>query len=261
VAAESSRPVSGEAPELLLVFGADPLGTALTASAFEARVREARSVVVFDTFLTRTAEAAELVFPLPNFSEKEGTYVAGNGLAQKLYPALPAMPHVPPLWGTLDEIARAAGDFAFSPGGGHPGPEPPTSRREGGLPAAALSLPPLPEPERWLIVRGTPLTDHRLRLLPETKLLFPEPAVEIHPSEIAVLDLEEGQKARLVSGAAEIFLPVKADPRTPPGQIHLPFDPANHSLAEFVRAAVPRKGWPASYHLTAIQGLSRAKGS
>jgi len=40
--------------------------------------RRAKFLVVVESALTPTAEAAHLVLPMPMFAEKEGTYVAGN---------------------------------------------------------------------------------------------------------------------------------------------------------------------------------------
>jgi NADH dehydrogenase/NADH:ubiquinone oxidoreductase subunit G len=226
-------------PEALLVVAADPLGTALPGSPFERWTRDARVLVVFDSFLTPTAQRADFVFPLRTFAEKGGTFVANNGLQQRLAAALPAPAGVPELRATLEAIAAGLGhEMAW---------EPPAERPELWRPPARPSAPgPFPAAgpgERWLVLRGTPLADHRVRVVPEADRLFSTPALEVHPHDLAALGLAAGGEARVSSGSAAITLPVRPDWRTPPGQLHLPVDPRDERLAAFALAALRGEGW------------------
>ena len=45
---------------------------------------------------------------------------------------------------------------------------------------------------------------------------------------------------------AAVDVTVRADLKTPRGQIHLPFDPADRELGEFAKAAERGEGWPAT---------------
>jgi anaerobic selenocysteine-containing dehydrogenase len=95
--------------------------------------------------------------------------------------------------------------------------------------------------------------DDRVRVVPEADRIFPGPALEVNPGDLAALGLADGGRARLTSGAAAVTVPVRADRRTPPGQLHLPLDPADAPLAAFVRAAARPAGWPlACVELTGV---------
>jgi predicted molibdopterin-dependent oxidoreductase YjgC len=112
---------------------------------------------------------------------------------------------------------------------------------------------------RCLHLRWSPLNDHRVRLVPEAGRIFVAPALEVHPESLAAFGLSEGGSARLTSGPAEMTIAVRADWRTPPGQLYLPLDSGNEQLAAFSRAAVRPEGWPpACIHLTGIAPADRS---
>jgi NADH dehydrogenase/NADH:ubiquinone oxidoreductase subunit G len=235
-------------PEVLLVVAADPLGAALPGSAFETWARRAKYLVVFESTRTATVEAAHLVLPLRAFAEKDGTFVAGNGVAQRLSAALAAHPAVPTLRATLSAIAERLGrDVAFA------GPQAPRPARW--TPPARPVAPTTPAGrERCLHLRWSPLFDHRVRLVPEAGRIFVPPALEVHPQDLPSLGLADGAAVRIRSGAAELVLAVRADVRTPRGQLYLPIDPTDVRLAAFVRAAERPQGWPqACVSLTGVE--------
>jgi NADH-quinone oxidoreductase subunit G len=231
--------LAGE-PEVLLVAAADPLGTAIPGSAFEVWTRRAKFLVVFESTLTPTAEAADLVLPLRAFAEKDGTFIASNGVAQHLTAALAPSAAAPPLRSTLAAIATALGREAVFAA-------PATPRQTLWSPPERPSAPLIPSPAgtaRLLSLRWSPLVDQRVRLVPEADKIFAAPALEVHPSDLAACGLVDGGAARLSSGPAEVTVPVRADRRTPPGQLYLPLDPMDPRLAAFARAAVRPEGWP-----------------
>ena len=97
-----------------------------------------------------------------------------------------------------------------------------------------------------------------MRLVPEADRIFVAPALEVHPGSLAAFGLADGGAARLSSGPADVTVPVRADWRTPPGQLYLPLDPGNEQLAAFARAAVRPEGWPlACVHLTGLAPAAR----
>jgi formate dehydrogenase major subunit/NADH-quinone oxidoreductase subunit G len=237
-------------PEVLLVFGADPLGTALPGSPFETWTRRAKFLVVFESLLTPTAEAAHLVLPLRTFAEKDGTFVAGNGHAQRLRAALTPPPTVPSLRESLAAFAAGFGHTVdFAP------PEAPRAPLWS-PPERPVPPPAAPEGGRLLHLRWTPSVDDRVRVVPEAERIFPRPALEVNPGDLAGLGLAHGGRARLSSGTAAATVPVRADRRTPPGQLHLPLDPADPQLAAFVRGAERPAGWPLACVL--LTGLAPA---
>jgi predicted molibdopterin-dependent oxidoreductase YjgC len=239
--------IDGE-PEVLLVVAADPLGTAIPGSAFESWTRSAKFLVVVESTLTPTAEAAHLVLPLRVFAEKDGTFIAGNGVAQHLKAALTPGAAVPPLRAILAAIAAGLGrEMTFPP--------PDAPHRPRWSPPERPTAPLLPQAggPRCLHLRWSPLVDHRVRIVPEADRIFPAPALEVHPGDLTGLGLADGGKARISSGAADVTVTVRADWRTPPGQLYLPLDPGEQRLAAFVRAAIRPEGWPlACIELTGV---------
>ena len=84
----------------------------------------------------------------------------------------------------------------------------------------------------------------------------PRCTLMIHPDDAARLGIPDGGRARLSSAAAAATVTVRADHRTPPGQLHLPLDPADPQLAAFVRGAERPAGWPLACVL--LTGLAPA---
>jgi anaerobic selenocysteine-containing dehydrogenase len=251
------RGESGEGERsLLLLFGADPLGTALPSSELRSLVEHAKTTVVFDTFMTKTAQAADALFPLPSFAEKEGTFRSCNGLDQHLTRAIDPPPGVPRLWETLDDIAAELGrSVSFAPSGeGEAHAAPPATGAPGKIAAAASA----PTGGRTILLRGIPIADHRLRLVDESAALFPGKRLEVNPGDLEGLGAGEGDRVRITSGGATIELTLRADLKTPPGQAHLPFDPEDAALMSFALSAERPEGWPAD-HLR-LAGLERASG-
>jgi formate dehydrogenase major subunit/NADH-quinone oxidoreductase subunit G len=245
-------------PEVLLVVAADPLGTALPGSPYESWTRKAGFLVVFESALTPTALAADLVLPLRTFTEKAGTFVAGNGVEQRIAPALVPPAGVPPLRETLRQVAAGFGrELAFTPPGSAPAP--PVWRPL----EQPVATPPAPRAagERLLQLRSTLLADHRIRLVPEADRIFRPPALEVNPADLAALGLADGGAARLASGEAALTVPVRADWRTPPGALFLAIDPADAALAAFARDAARAPGLPpACVRLTQLAPAAGPKG-
>jgi NADH-quinone oxidoreductase subunit G len=65
--------------------------------------------VVQDLFLTKTAEAADVVFPAQAFTEREGSLTTGERRVQRFYPATPPLPQARPDWKILAEVGAALG--------------------------------------------------------------------------------------------------------------------------------------------------------
>jgi NADH dehydrogenase/NADH:ubiquinone oxidoreductase subunit G len=228
-------------PDLFFLIGADPLGNAPPGAALPQELAGAEAVIAVDTFATPTGQAADVLFPLPHFAEKEGTFTSSSGLQQELERAMSPPPGVASLGETLAALAEAVGK-GFTAGSA-------TEEREeeSVSPAPVFRKGALPgRDERCLVLCGTPLADHRIRLVQESAPLFPGPVIEIHPSELAALGLEAGDTVRLTSGQGALSRKVKSDLKVPPGSLHLPCDPADDDLRAFVEAAERPAGWPAT---------------
>ncbi|MBN1632036.1 MAG: molybdopterin-dependent oxidoreductase [Thermoleophilia bacterium] len=104
---------SGEI-DALYVVGADPA----LALADERRVRKALEkvgfLVVQDSFLSDTAQYADVVLPAAVAGEDEGTFTNAERLVQRVRPAVPAKGESLPDWRIVQLVAEALGaDWAY----------------------------------------------------------------------------------------------------------------------------------------------------
>jgi NADH-quinone oxidoreductase subunit G len=91
--------------EAIYIAGADPVGD--DPSLGDA-VREAGFVVVQELFLTETARLADVVLPVPPFTEREGTFTSGERRVQRFYPAV-RRPDSRPDFAITAAISKRAG--------------------------------------------------------------------------------------------------------------------------------------------------------
>lgn len=73
---------------VLYIVGADPSGD---DPRLETAVDGAQFVIVQELVMTNTAQAADVVFPVQAFTERDGTYTSGERRVQRFYPAVPAL--------------------------------------------------------------------------------------------------------------------------------------------------------------------------
>jgi NADH-quinone oxidoreductase subunit G len=90
----------------IYVMAADPLGSDPNlAPVFLA----AGFSVVQELFLSETAQAADVVFPVQAFTERDGTFTSGERRVQRFFPALPARPACRPDWQIVADVGRRLG--------------------------------------------------------------------------------------------------------------------------------------------------------
>jgi NADH-quinone oxidoreductase subunit G len=75
----------------------------------ETTVRTAGVLLYLGTVLPDAARAADVVFPMANVAEEDGTYVNRDGRVQRYWQAKPAPGMVRPAWWVLSELAAALG--------------------------------------------------------------------------------------------------------------------------------------------------------
>ncbi len=73
---------------VLYIAGADPAGD---GPQLAGAVDGAQFVIVQELAMTKTAQAADVVFPAQAFTERDGTYTSGERRVQRFYPAVPAL--------------------------------------------------------------------------------------------------------------------------------------------------------------------------
>ena len=91
----------------VVIAGADP---AYDDPAAARALRDTKAtVVVLDTFLTATAQLADVVLPVQSAAERDGTYTNGERRVQRFYPAIPACGEARPDWVIFESVREALG--------------------------------------------------------------------------------------------------------------------------------------------------------
>jgi assimilatory nitrate reductase catalytic subunit len=105
----------GEAdgPRALLVFGANPVISAPNASTVESRLRALDLLVVADIVLSETAERADVVLPVTQWAEEDGTMTNLEGRVLRRRAVRPAPPDVRSDLAILADLADRLGVAAF----------------------------------------------------------------------------------------------------------------------------------------------------
>ncbi|HTX79151.1 MAG TPA: molybdopterin-dependent oxidoreductase, partial [Longilinea sp.] len=91
---------------LVLIAGADPVAQ---DPHLAESLKKAGFVAVQEMFLTKTAQLADVVFPVQAFTEREGTLTSGERRVQRFYPAVPPLEGTRPDYAITAELARRTG--------------------------------------------------------------------------------------------------------------------------------------------------------
>jgi len=96
----------------LYIMGENPVVRGYSSEEVKSALSKLEFLVVQDMFLTETAQLAHLVLPATSFAEKDSTYVAGDGLVQKLTPAFSPKEDARADWYIISGLAQVMGtDF------------------------------------------------------------------------------------------------------------------------------------------------------
>ncbi len=117
LALRAERAPNGTGAELLgysrdyaaAVQAAESAGLVLVLDEPETTVRTAGSLIYVGTVLPEAARGAEVVLPIANAAEEDGTYVNRNGRVQRYRQAKPAPGMARPAWWVLSELLAALG--------------------------------------------------------------------------------------------------------------------------------------------------------
>jgi len=90
----------------MYIMGEDPLVTFPDSSRIEETLRSMDLLVVQDIRLTETAKLADVVLPAASWSEKDGTFINAEGLAQPVRKMAPAVGDSIPDWQIFRNLAR-----------------------------------------------------------------------------------------------------------------------------------------------------------
>ena len=232
------------------------LGSAPDRALAEKALAACELVIVNEMFLTETARRAHVVFPAASFAEKEGVTVNAERRLQRTARAITPRKGARSDWEILQAVARALG-AAWSyrsaedvfreiarlvPGYRGLGwamlmPLGVQWALDAALvPAVRLTAPAAPAAPAageglWLLSGGTLFQQGSLsrrgRLLPE---LAKQAAAFLHPSEVARLGLEAGERVRLEGPAGAVELTVRSDDSVPAGSVFVPYAQADLEL-------------------------------
>ncbi len=213
--------------EVLYVVGADPASDYPDARAWEEARRGLRCLVVHELFLTRTAEAADVVLPVLAYAEKTGTVANIEGRVQRQDQALlgPGVarsdaeifvdlasrlgsPLAVASWEQVfAEIGRMIPGWAEGARLAPPRPGAGAGRDGAGIPDG-----PLPRPEGALaLVAGRRLFDRGTMAArcPGVRGQAGEPFVAVHPEDAARLGLRDGMPCEVRSPRGALRLAVR----------------------------------------------------
>ena len=93
----------------LYVMGENPIINYPVGKDIQAALKRVDFIVVQDTFLTETAQLADVVFPAATFAEKEGTFTNMGMTVQPLNKAIQPVGDAKPDWQIICELAKKMG--------------------------------------------------------------------------------------------------------------------------------------------------------
>jgi NADH dehydrogenase/NADH:ubiquinone oxidoreductase subunit G len=240
-------------PPTALFLRTDPLGESHRSRDWQAYRKLCNRWIVCDSYLTPTAQAAELVLPLPVFTEQAGTLLAsgGEGGFARLLPAPEG----------VREFGSVAGEVLARAGKAGPPPFEVATLRSRGLDflqrtAPSLVATPVEEPPRapeggfLFSLRFHRFPGHRLKLVQARSIIGPHEHLEINPEDAARLALADGAPVTLALAGERFQFILRTSPRVPGGHLTAPFDadfPEVARLASHLAATrQPSGGLPAT---------------
>jgi predicted molibdopterin-dependent oxidoreductase YjgC len=96
--------------EVLYVLGADPVLAVPDEKTVRATLEQTSFVVVQDSFLSDTAEYADVVLPAAVATEDDGTFTNGERFVQRVRPAVPAPDDCRQDWLIVQSLANSLGE-------------------------------------------------------------------------------------------------------------------------------------------------------
>lgn len=93
----------------LYVMGGNPARSGPNLNKLRQTVEDMEFVVVQDIFMTHTAEMADVVLPASTFAEKDGTFINGARLVQRVNQAVVPVGNSMPDWKIISQISNRMG--------------------------------------------------------------------------------------------------------------------------------------------------------
>ncbi len=218
---------------VLYVVGEDVAASARNRHQAHALLDRAGFVVVQDLFVNSTAaQYADVLLPAVSFAEKTGTYTNLEGRSQRAQAAIPPVGEAKPDWQIFIELAlRLGAQWTY---------------RNSDAVAQELAevLADVPVTHSlprfgWQDLPALPSVngDGTLLLVTQDHLFVPgvtgrysdnlrrlvaEPAVELHPAQMARLGVSDGEKVGIQANGADLTVAVKANEKLAENVVYLP---------------------------------------
>lgn len=222
----------------LYVAGEDPIAN--WPSGWKEALKRLELLIVQDSNITKTAEAAHVVLPSLTFAEAEGTYLDHAGVLRRLKASLKPFGNAKP----GEEIVTGLAEKMLSPL---------EFQRIEGVKCqpgnSTFNTVPFP-----LVLTFDQNSDYPFRLLTGKRLygsyaLFekckplydaaPEAVLEINPKDARRLNIMDGSKVKVFSEAGSTEVKVSIKDAVMPGNVYLPIHPLNGSQKVTASDGVP----------------------
>jgi NADH-quinone oxidoreductase subunit G len=246
--------------ELLVLLGADPLADSPDSDLARRALAGARRIVAVDTFMTGSAQRADVVLASAMYGEQRGTTTNIEGrvtdVVAKVTPAGTSRPD----WMIATELALLLGhDLGFTSvddvtdaiaanvDGYRDVTRAALARQRDGIVATApaASLPstsshPLDRNSYdYRLVVDRKLYDRAVSTVesPSLKPLAPGAAAHVHPLDLDRIGVQAGAEVTVRSAKGSVVLPVVADPAVARGTVRAPFNQPGANIADVIDAA------------------------
>jgi formate dehydrogenase alpha subunit len=266
----------GEIKALYLV-GENPLGTLPASSGVAEALRSVEFIVCQDPFLTETGEMAHVVLPAAMAVEKEGTFTNVEGKICRVAPSFDPIGESRPDWKIFSDLSRRLG-FPLL----YRGPEEIRQEIMKAVPGYYRPERPRLDPRAMEGYLGNGYAEEALsRYRPENaassgamrvvlgqiiyhsgKLstrdeglmkIFPEPRLQMNPSDAERLSLAGGGKVRLRSEWGEAETTVEIREEVPPGLLFYPEHFNAEGVKDLFECAVDPKTGVISFKMGSIE--------
>lgn len=242
--------ITGGRVKALYIAGEDPLGD--WPCGWEEALKSLELLIVQDSNVTKTAEAAHIVFPSCAFAEIDGTFSDHEGNERPVKSSLKSIGIAEPGTGIIIELAKMLGYQSNASLSGRTGL---ARQYKNPLSANTVPVPLVPPLEQNKDYPFLLLTGKRLygsyTLFEKCKPLYdaaPEAILEINHHDAERLHIKDGYKAKMTSETGSVEAKVSVRDTVLQGNVYLPLHPLNGS-----QKLVSPHGSPCFVKIEAIQ--------
>lgn len=214
----------------LYIAGEDPIGD--WPGGWNETLRTLELLIVQDSNMTKTSEAADMVLPSRTFAEMDGTYSGCQGETRIINRSLKPPENTRQGFEIIEELAKRL-KWSIGTPSEHPLQKKQTESSSGRhiVPVSILST---PEPKKdfpFLLLTGKKLYGS-YSLFEKCRPLLdaaPEAIIEINTKDAGMLSIKDGSRVRVVSEISSVQVRVSVKDSVLSGNVYLPIHPVNGS--------------------------------